>query len=120
MPEQVVVILGDLGAAEHQKGLREPLLQLPAEMDGPLEVPDRHAEADEIRGLSLQPADDAGVSSWDSTYCLSPEGVILYSDTRNGDTRMIQEATSYKNSVDDSDLVPPAEPKSFTFEGTGA
>ena len=56
-----------------------------------------------------------GTSSWESLYCLSPEGVILYSDTDNGNTRMIQEATSYKNSVEDSDLVPPAEPKSLSF-----
>jgi uncharacterized protein YcfL len=63
--------------------------------------------------VSTQEAKNSGMSTWDNTYCLSPEGVLLYSDSNNQNMRVIQEATSYKTSVADSDLVPPAEPKSL-------
>jgi hypothetical protein len=61
--------------------------------------------------VTTQEARNSGMSTWDNTYCLSPEGVLLYSDSNNQNMHVIQEATSYKTSVADSDLVPPVEPK---------
>jgi len=55
------------------------------------------------------------VSPWESTYCVSPEGILLYSDTTEGDMHMTQEAVSYKTSVEDSAFVPPAQPTDMSF-----
>lgn len=72
-----------------------------------------------VLSVSTQEAENSGMSSFDSTYCLSPEGVLLYSDTSAENMHMIQEATSYKTSVADSDFVPPAEPKDLSFSASG-
>jgi outer membrane lipoprotein-sorting protein len=70
--------------------------------------------------ISSEEAKNAGISSLENIYCLSPEGVLLYSDTTTENMHVIQEATSYSNTVADSDLVPPAEPKSLSFSGPDA
>jgi hypothetical protein len=63
-----------------------------------------------ILTITSEEAKNAGMSSWENIYCVSPEGVLLYADSNNENMHVIQEATSYKNSVADSDFVPPATP----------
>jgi len=64
-----------------------------------------------ILTITSAEAKKAGLSSWENIYCVSPEGVLLFSDSRNENMHVIQEASSYKNSAADSDFVPPAQPK---------
>ncbi len=61
-----------------------------------------------------------GMPSGDYTYCISPDGVLLYSESNSGGMHVVQEATNYKTSVSDSDFVPPAEPIDLTAGMPGA
>lgn len=60
---------------------------------------------------TLPDAQKAGLSEWDHVYCISPEGVPLYSESTSEKTRMVMEATRYSTTVSDSEFIPPAEPK---------
>jgi hypothetical protein len=57
---------------------------------------------------------DAGMENWESTYCISGDGVALYSESKNGDMVIIQEAKSYRKGTADSDYIPPAAAKDLS------
>ena len=48
------------------------------------------------------------------TYCISPDGVLLYSEGTTEGVHIVQQAKSYTINVPDSDFVPPAEPTDLT------
>ncbi len=52
--------------------------------------------------------------SGEYTYCISPDGVFLYSEGTTEGVHIVQQAKSYTTSVPDSDFVPPAEPTDLT------
>jgi len=56
-------------------------------------------------------AREAGLSNWENTVCVSPDGIPLYSESKTEGMTSVMEATAYRNSVSDADFVPPAEPK---------
>jgi hypothetical protein len=58
--------------------------------------------------------------SGEYVYCISPDGVILYSEGTTGGVHIVQEAKRYTTSVSDSDFVPPSEPKDLTAGMPGA
>lgn len=58
--------------------------------------------------------------SGEYVYCISPDGVLLYSEGTTGGVHIVQEATRYTTHVSDSDFVPPAEPKDLTAGMPGA
>ena len=55
-------------------------------------------------------AGETGMSSWETSYCISDDGVLLYSDSKSGNVHTVMEATKYSTTVSDSDFVPPAQP----------
>jgi hypothetical protein len=57
---------------------------------------------------------DAGMENWEATYCISNDGVALYSEAKSGDMTIVSEAKSYKKGTADSDYVPPAEAKDLS------
>ena len=61
--------------------------------------------------VNTDEAKKSGMSSFDSIYCVSADGVLLFSDSKNNNMHIVQEATSYVKGVADSDFVPPATPK---------
>jgi hypothetical protein len=63
---------------------------------------------------------DSGMENWESTYCISGDGVALYSESKTKDMVFIQEAKSYKKGTSDSDYVPPAEAKDLSSLMGGA
>jgi len=63
--------------------------------------------------IKMERAEEMGVSEVDSTYCISPAGVPLYTESRSEGMSSVQEATRYSNSVSDADFIPPAEPKNM-------
>jgi hypothetical protein len=73
-----------------------------------------------IVSVSTEEAKASGMSSWDNTYCVSTDGVLLFSDSMNDKTHIVQEATSYVKGVADSEFVPPAQPKDLASGIPGA
>jgi hypothetical protein len=58
---------------------------------------------------------------WDETYCLSPEGVPLYTEAKSASLQSVMTATKYSTQVSDADFVPPAEPQDLSklMQGAG-
>ena len=67
-----------------------------------------------IVSVNTDEAKQSGMSSWDNTYCVSTDGVLLFSDSQSNNTHIVQEATSYVKGVADSEFVPPATPKDLS------
>jgi len=53
---------------------------------------------------------DSGMENWDATYCISGDGVALYSEATTKDMTITMEAKSYQKGTADSDYVPPVTP----------
>ena len=64
-----------------------------------------------IVSVNTAEAKASGMSSFESIYCVSADGVLLFSDSKNNNMHIVQEATSYVKGVADSEFVPPATPK---------
>ncbi len=82
-------------------------------------TPDRIVAGVRIACYDLTPAavngsaDDAvkaNVSLWTYTYCVSKDGVLLYTELAGPDYEMIQRARNYSLAVPDTVFVPPVEP----------
>lgn len=52
---------------------------------------------------------ELGMDTWEGTYCISNDGTPLYSESKSEGVSMVMEAKTYRASVSESDLVPPAE-----------
>jgi len=60
--------------------------------------------------INVPQAKETGLSEFESTSCVSPEGIPLYTETRSESMTSIMEATKYSTHVSDADFIPPAEP----------
>jgi len=64
-----------------------------------------------IVSVNADEAKQIGMSTFVNTYCISSDGVLLFSDSQSNNMHIVQQATSYVTNVADSEFVPPAEPK---------
>jgi hypothetical protein len=67
-----------------------------------------------IVSVNTEQAKASGLSTWENIYCVSADGVLLFSDSKNDKMHVVQEATSYVKGVADSEFVPPAQPKDIS------
>lgn len=63
--------------------------------------------------LNIPQAKETGMSDIESTYCVSPEGVPLYIESKTENMHRISEATKYRTKLTDDDFTPPAEAKTM-------
>jgi hypothetical protein len=63
--------------------------------------------------LNIPQAKETGMSDIESTYCVSPEGVPLYIESKTENMHRISEATEYRTKLTDADFTPPAEAKTM-------
>jgi predicted nucleic acid-binding Zn finger protein len=49
------------------------------------------------------------LSNFESTYCISPEGIPLYTESKSSAMHSIRQATKYSTKLSDADFVPPAK-----------
>jgi hypothetical protein len=63
--------------------------------------------------INMPSAKETGMSEIETTYCVSPEGIPLYIESKTENMHSIQEATGYSTRVADADFIPPAEPKTM-------
>lgn len=69
-----------------------------------------------IMSVNTAEAKASGLTSWENIYCVSADGVLLFSDSKSDKMHVVQEATSYVKGVADSEFVPPVEPKDLSFK----
>ena len=63
--------------------------------------------------LNIPRAKETGMSDIESTYCVSPEGVPLYIESKTENMHRISQATKYSTHLSDADFIPPAQPKTM-------
>ena len=68
---------------------------------------------------TAQQITDAGLENWEGNYCVTDDGILLYSESMTPSVITAMEATNFKKGTSDSDFVLPAKATDMPTMGAG-